>query len=173
MRLIRNVLLFIIEYCFKIAAPLAAVIAMAAEGGFMTKVIEGFRSLPEAVREIIWWIKNIPEVGRIVDDYNTLTAATFNQKYGAGAVNYVMDYLNEGVSYLQQVYLNLSDQPISTVLAAVIVFLILYLLARGVRFVRQEGQGSFVTKFERRTGNRIFKKRREETSGGIDHIGHK
>lgn len=158
MRFIANIFLFIFELCLKLAASLAAIIGMAAQGGFISKLIEGFQSLPEAVREIIWWVNNIPEVGRIVNDYNTLTAANFNQKYGSGAVNYVMDYLNEGVSYLQQVYLNLSDQPIATVLAAVIAFLALYFLARTMRFIRQEGQGSFVTKFERRTGNRFFKK---------------
>lgn len=158
MRLIANTFLFVFELCFKLAASLAAIIAMAAQGGFISKVMAGFYSLPEAVREIIWWFQNIPEVGRIVNDYNTLTAANFNQKYGSGAVNYVMDYLNEGVSYLQQVYLNLSGQPVATVLAAVVVFLIFYLMARIVRFVRQEGQGSVVTRFERRAGNRVFKK---------------
>lgn len=160
LRILKQFILFIIEICLKLAAPLAAIISMAAHGGFFYKIIAGFQSLPEAIREIIWWIKNIPEVGKIVDDYNTMTAATFNQKYGAGAVNYVMDYLNEGITYLQQVYQNLIEQPVSTVLAAVIVFLIFYLLARIVRFIRQEGQGSFITKFERRTGGRIFKDRK-------------
>ncbi|SMO51959.1 hypothetical protein [Fodinibius sediminis] len=165
MRLIANLFLFVIEYCFKLAAPLAALIATAARGGFFAKMMEGFQSLPEAVRESIWWIKNIPEVGKIVNDYNTLTAANFNQKYGSGAVNYVMDYINEGVSYFQQVYMNLSEHPLVTVIAALIVFLIFYLLARLVRFVRQEGQGSFITKFERRAGDRVFKRGSTSSSG--------
>lgn len=158
MRIIANAFLFIIEFCLKLAAPLAAVISMAASGNFLYKVIEGFRSLPAAVAEIIWWIGNIPEIGRIVDDYNTMTAADFNQKYGAGAINYVMDYLNEGISYLQRVYLNLVDQPVATLCAALVVFFIFYLLSRLVRFVRQRGQGSVVTKFERRMGHKVFKK---------------
>lgn len=168
MRLIANIFLFIIEFCFKLAAPLAAFIAMPAQGGFFSKVIEGFQSLPEAVREIFWWFKNIPEVGKIVNDYNTLTAANFNQKYGSGAVNYVMDYMNEAVNYLQQVYLNISQQPFATVLAAITVFLVFYLLARLVRFVRQEGQGSLVTRMERRAGKRVFK-REKASSGGMDN----
>lgn len=163
MRLIANLFLFIVELCLKLAASLAAIIAMAAQGGVVSKVVSGFYSLPEAVREIIWWVKNIPEIGKIVNDYNTLTAANFNQKYGSGAVNYVMDYLNEAVNYLQQVYLNISGQPLATVLAAVIVFLIFYLAARIARFVRQEGQGSFVTRFERRAGHRVFKKKKNST----------
>jgi predicted PurR-regulated permease PerM len=164
LRILKQLILFIIEICLKVAAPLAAIISMAASGGFISKVVAGFQSLPEAVREIVWWIKNIPEVGKIVDDYNTMTAATFNQTYGAGAVNYVMDYLNEALTYLQQVYRNLVEQPVSTVLAALLVFLLFYLMARVVRFVRQEGQGSLVTKFERRTGNRIFKKSNTSSS---------
>ena len=157
LRFIRQVLLFILEYCLKLAAPLAAIISMAAPAGFFSKIIAGFRSLPDAIREIIWWIGNIPEIGRIVNDYNTLTAASFNQKYGSGAVNYVMDYLNEGVAYLQRVYVNLAEQPITTILAAGIIFLIFYITARLVRFVRQEGQGSFIARYERRKGERIFR----------------
>jgi predicted PurR-regulated permease PerM len=148
----------LIEFALKLAAPLAAIISMAASGGFIYKVVEGFRSLPDTVREIIWWIRNIPEISNIIDDYNTLTAAEFNQKYGTGAVNYVMDYLNEGVEYLQQVYMNFAERPITTISAALLAFLICYLLARVVRFIRQQGEGSVVTKFERRAGNKIFKK---------------
>jgi len=158
MHLLKQVLLFLVEFCLKIAASLGAVISLAARGGLFAKILTGFRSLPDAVREIVWWIRNIADVGVIVNDYNTLTAANFNQKYGAGAINYVMDYLNEGVSYVQKVYLNLSDQPVTTILAALVVFLIFYLLARLVRFFRQEGQGSIVTRLERRAGDRVFRK---------------
>ncbi len=165
MNILKQLIFYPVELCLKLAAPLAAIISMAAQGNFIAKIVAGFQSLPEAVREIIWWIKNIPEVGKIVDDYNTLTAADFNQQYGAGAVNYVMDYLNQVITYLQQVYQNLVEQPISTVLAALIVFLLFYLMARIVRFLRQEGQGSFITKFERRAGNRIFVNRKNEASG--------
>ncbi len=157
MRIIVNGILFIVELCFKLAAPLAAFISMAASGDFITKLIQGFKSLPQAINEIIWWFRNVGEIGTIIEDYNTMTAANFNQKYGAGAINYVMEYLNEAVAYLQQVITNLSDQPVSTVCAAAFVFLIFYMLARLARFIRQEGQGSVVNKFERKMGNRMFK----------------
>lgn len=159
MRAIGKALLFIIEYCFKLAAPLAGFISLGAQGPFVSKIVEGFESLPDAVREIIWWFRNIPEVGRIIDDYNTMTAANFNAKYGSGAINNVMDYLNEGVTYLQHVYVNLAEQPMSTILAAAIVFLVFFLLARLARFVRQEGQGSIIDRYERRAGDRVFKHR--------------
>lgn len=151
-----------IELCFKLAAPLAAIISMAATGGFFNKLLKGFWSMPKAIREIIWWIQNSSEVSTIVDDYNSLTAAAFNQKYGAGAINYVMEYLNEGIDYLQLVYVNFTEHPVVTILAAGITFLVFYLLARIARFVRQKGQGSVVTKFERRAGKRIFEDPQEE-----------
>lgn len=157
MRAIGNAILFIVEFCFKLAAPLAAFISMGASGGFINKIIQGFQSLPEAIREIIWWFENIPEIGRIIDDYNTMTAANFNAKYGAGAINNVMDYLNEGVTYLQHVYLNLAEHPVETILAAIVVFLVFYILARVARFIRQEGQGSIIDRAERRAGHKVFK----------------
>lgn len=158
MRYIIQPVFFLIEFALKLAAPLSAIISMAASGNLIQKVVEGFRALPDTVREIVWWIQNIPEISNIIDDYNTLTAAEFNQEYGAGAVNYVMDYLNEGVEYLQQVYVNLAERPITTILAALLAFFICYFSARVVRFVRQKGEGSVITKFERRAGDRMFKK---------------
>lgn len=158
MRYIIQPIFFLIEFALKLAAPLSAIISMAASGSLIQKVVEGFRALPDTVGEIVWWIRNIPEISNIIDDYNTLTAAEFNQEYGAGAVNYVMDYLNEGVEYLQQVYVNLAERPITTISAALVAFFICYLSARVVRFVRQKGEGSVITKFERRAGNRVFKK---------------
>lgn len=163
MRKIINAILFIVEYCFKLAAPLAAVISLAAPGSIIYKVTQGFRSLPEAVREIVWWFQNASEIGTIINDYNTMTAANFNQKYGAGAINNVMAYLNEAVTYLQRVYVNISEQLVATILAAVTVFLIFYLLARIARFIRQEGQGSLVTKFERKMGSRVFEDQKNST----------
>lgn len=163
LRIFKQIVLLIIEFCFKLAAPLAAIVSLAAGGGFFSKFLSGFRSLPRAIREIVWWVQHIPEIGKIVEDYNTLTAASFNAKYGSGAINYVMAYFNEGLTYLQQVYQNLAEQPVVTVLAAGSVFLSLYLLGRLVRFIRQRGQGSVITKFERRTGHRIFNTREGNT----------
>ncbi len=164
MEKIGHAILFIVEIVLKIAAGLAAVISLAAAGGFIHKIVEGFQSLPAAIRKIYWWFENAPEINTIVEDYNTMTAASFNQKYGMEAVNSVMDYLNETVAWLQQVYLNLTEEPVGTVLAVIIVFAAFYLTARLLRFYRQKGQGSFVTKFERRAGNRIFFNRRGDTA---------
>jgi len=156
MRIFIQLLLFIIEYGLKLAAPLAVSISLGARYGFLNKIMYSFRSLPDAIRKIGWWIGNIPAVSEIVDDYQTLTASSFNQKYGAGAVNYVMDYLGESISYFQKVYNNLSEQPIATIMAALIVLFIFLAVAWIARFVRQKGQGSLITKFERRMGKRVF-----------------
>jgi len=163
LQFLKQLILIPIEYCFKLAAPLAAIISMAAQGGFVYKIVEGFQSLPEAIREIIWWFSNISEIGTIIDEYNTMTAANFNQKYGAGTINSVMEYLNEGVAYLQLVYLNLAEQPLATILAAFVVFMIFYLAARLVRFIRQKGQGSVIDKMERRAGDKVFSHSHEHT----------
>ena len=133
-------LLWITELALKIAAPVAAAISLGNTGHFFEKVMTGFASLPQTIRDLFVTLGSSDYVTRVITDYNTLTAAAFNQKYGAGAINYVMDYLNEGVSYLQNVYENLNDQPLSTIVATLLVFMVLYLLSRAARFVRQRGQ---------------------------------
>ncbi len=157
LRFLEQAIEFILEFILKITASLAALIALAAPGGFLSKLAEGFQSLRGAVQEVWWWITHIDEFGQVMEDYNTLTAAAFNQKYGAGAVNSVMDYLNEGVDYIQRIWQNLNAEPIGTLLAAILIFLIFYLAARLIRFVRQRGQGSFIDKFERKQGRKVFK----------------
>lgn len=156
MEKIGHFILFVAEIILKMAASLAALIALASVGNLFYKIIHGIQSLPVTVKEIIWWFKNVPEIDRLIEDYNTMTAASFNQKYGMEAVNSVMGYLNEIVNYFQAVYVNISEEPINTILATIIVFLIFYLSARLLRFYRQKGQGSFITKFERRAGRLIF-----------------
>jgi len=151
-----SALLWIIEMVFKILAPVAAAISLGDPGSFLSKVSSGFGSLPEKIRELVRTLDSTDYVTRVINDYNSLTAAAFNEKYGGDAINYVMQYLNEGVSYLQNVYQNLSAEPVSTVLAALFVFMLLYLSSRLVRFVRQRGQGSVIDRMERRAGDKVF-----------------
>lgn len=151
-----GLLLWIMEMAFKILAPIAAAISLGDRGGFLSKIGSGLGSLPEKTVELVKTIRNTDYVTRIIDDYNSLTAAAFNEKYGGDAINYVMQYLNEGVAYLQNVYQNITEEPVSTAFAALLVFLLLYLLSRLMRFVRQRGQGSVIDKMERRAGDKIF-----------------
>ncbi|MGK7371152.1 MAG: hypothetical protein ACNS64_13160 [Candidatus Halalkalibacterium sp. M3_1C_030] len=156
-----NALLWVIEMAFKILAPVAAAISLGDRGGFFSKVGSGLASLPEKIRELVRTLGNSDYVTKVINDYNSLTAAEFNEKYGSGAINNVMQYLNEGVSYLQNVYQNLSSAPVSTLLATLLVFLMLYLASRLARFIRQRGQGSVIDKMERKAGEKIFRSKPE------------
>lgn len=156
-RVTSNAFLWIFEIALKIAAPVSAAISLGSRGSFPEKIGAGFASLPETVRELIYTFGSSDYVVRVINDYNTLTAAAFNEKYGGGAINYVMQYLNEAVSYFQNVYENMSSEPVSTAIATLLVFLVLYLLSRSARFVRQRGQGSVIDKMERKAGDKIFR----------------
>lgn len=152
-----SALLWILEIALKIAAPVSAAICLGSKGSFFEKVGAGFGSLPDTVRELIVTLGTSDYVVRVINDYNTLTAAAFNEKYGGGAISYVMQYLNEAVSYFQNVYDNMSSEPFSTAFATVLVFVVLYILSRFARFVRQQGQGSVIDKMERKAGDKIFR----------------
>ena len=151
-----SALLWTLEIAFKITAPVAAAISLGTQGGFFDKVGSGFASLPQTIRELLVTLGSSDYVSQIINDYNSLTAAAFNEKYGGGAIQYVMQYLNNGVVYLQKVYQNLTTETISTVIATLLVFVVLYLISRSVRFVRQRGQGSVVDRMERKAGDKIF-----------------
>lgn len=151
-----SMLLWIMEMGFKLLAPIAAAISLGDQGNFLSKIGTGLGSLPEKISELVRTIRNTDYVTRVIDDYNSLTAAAFNEKYGGDAINYVMQYLNEGVAYIQNVYQNITAEPVSTVLAALLVFMLLYLSGRLMRFVRQRGQGSVIDKMERKAGEKIF-----------------
>jgi len=157
-RAVANPFLWVLEIAFKIASSVAALIVLGQKGSFFEKVGAGFYSLPQAGSEFYQTVSSSGYILEVINDYNTMTAAAFNQKYGGGAVNYVMAYLNEGVAYLLNVYENMSAEPVSTLLAALLVFCILYLLARSLRFYRQRGQGSFLDRAERKAGDRVFNK---------------
>lgn len=159
-----NGFLWILELVLKLTSSVAAAISLGSTGSFFEKVGNGFASLPRAVGELYRTVSGSGYIVDVINDYNSMTAAAFNQKYGGGAVNYVMAYLNEGVNYLLNVYENLSLEPASTLFAALLVFAVLYLSARGSRFVRQRGQGSFIDKMERRAGKKMF---RSETAENV------
>lgn len=155
-RAVANPILWLLEIIFKITSTLAAALTLGVKGSFFKKVAGGFASLPEAGSELYQTVGSSGYIAGLINDYNTMTAAAFNQKYGSGAVNYVMNYLNDGVGYLLSVYENLSSEPVSSLLAALLVFITLYITARLFRFIRQRGQGSYLDRMERRAGERLF-----------------
>ncbi|MEX0684969.1 MAG: hypothetical protein WD267_09135 [Balneolales bacterium] len=151
-----NIVLFLLEYFLKVSSGIAGLIVLGADGSFFTKLVTGYHSLLPVIGEIIKFPERMTYTWTVVDDYNTLTAASFNQRYGAQAVNHVMVSMNDGVAYFQSVYQNLAFQPIGTVFAFLVAFLSLYLLGRGICFIRQKGQGSYLAQMERKMGNRVF-----------------
>lgn len=159
---ITNGFLWIIEMGLKVIAPVGAAITLGAGGTFFEKLGTGFASLPQTIRRLFETIGQSDYVLDVINDYNTLTAAAFNQKYGSGAINYVMEYLNGAVRYVQNVYQNLSSEPVATLFAVIVVFLMLYLSGRTARFIRQRGQGSILDRMERKTGEKFFGAANEE-----------
>ncbi|SMO58200.1 hypothetical protein [Gracilimonas mengyeensis] len=151
-------LLFVLEFVFKIAAGVVALIVLAAPDSFLDKLATGFGSLSEVYHKLAAWPEKLSYISMVIEDYNTQTAADFHQRYGGQAMDRVMDMLNEGVAFFQAVYQNLAEQPIATIGATLLAFLLFYACGRTCRFVRQRGQGSFLVRKEREIGNRIFKK---------------
>jgi hypothetical protein len=154
--LIAKPILFLLEYLFKLAAGVIGMIVLGAGGSFFSKIGTGFGSIGEVLRQVATRPDTLTYIGTVIQDYNTLTAATFNERYGGDAINRVMELLNEGVAYGQAVYQNLTGQPVTTVGATLLVFLLFYIIGRGCRFFRQKGQGSFLIKKERELGQRVF-----------------
>jgi hypothetical protein len=150
--------LFLLEYILKFSAGVISLIVLGDPGSFLGKLGTGYGSLLTVYEKIAEWPGNLFYLGSIIHDYNTLTAATFNQRYGGDALNSVMDVLNNAVVYFQAVYQNISHDPFSTVTATIIAFLSFYLTARACRFIRQRGQGSYIVQKERQLGDRIFRK---------------
>lgn len=154
--IVAKLILFLLEYLFKLAAWIIAIIVLGASGSFLSKVGTGFGSIGDVLYRISEWPERLSYLGTVIQDYNTLTASAFNERYGGEAINRVMESLNEGVTYGQAVYQNFTHEPITTILATLIVFLLFYVLGRACRFYRQKGQGSLLVKKERKLGRRFF-----------------
>lgn len=149
--------LFLLEYMLKFSAGVIAAITLGGQGPFLAKIATGFGSFFNVIQRIMIWADNLTHIMTVVEDYNTLTAAAFNQRYGGQAINQVMASLNEGVAYMQAVYQNLTVQPFVTIIATFISFITFYAAARIVRFVRQRGKGSYIVRKEREIGDRFFR----------------
>lgn len=149
-------ILFLLEYLFKLTAGVIAMIVLGAPGSFFGKLGTGFGSVAGVLRQIAEWPEQADYLGTVIQDYNTLTASTFNERYGGQALNRVMESLNEGVAYGQAVYQNLTHQPVATVVATLVAFLVFYVIGRACRFLRQKGQGSYLIQKERQLGKRVF-----------------
>lgn len=155
-RKVGKLVLFLLEYLFKLSAGVIAIIVLGAGGSIAGKLGTGFGSIADVLRQIAEWPDRLVYLGTVIQDYNTLTASAFNERYGGETINRVMESLNEGVDYGQAVYQNLTQQPVATIVATLVAFLIFYVIGRTCRFFRQKGQGSFLIKKERELGRQVF-----------------
>jgi hypothetical protein len=148
--------LLLLEYCVKLTAVVVTAVTLAARGTFSDKLGTGFSSLSPSLRKLFDSPSEISGAASMIHEYHTLSAAAFHEHYGADAINGVLAYLNGGIVYLQTVAQNFASQPFSTFFAALVAFGSLYLLSFILRFARQKGQGSYLTRLERRLAVRIF-----------------
>ena len=148
--------LLVLEYSVKLTAVVVAAVTLSARGTFGEKLGAGFSSLSPSLRKLFDAPSEISGAASVIHEYHTLPASAFHEQYGADAINGVLAYLNGGIVYLQTVTQNFANQPFSTFFAALVAFGGLYLLSFILRFARQKGQGSYLTRLERRLASRIF-----------------
>lgn len=148
--------LLFLEYCVKVTAVVVTAVTLSARGAFGEKLGTGFSSLSPSLRKLFDSPSEISGAASMIHEYHTLSAAAFNEQYGTEAISGVLAYLNGGIVYLQTVAQNFASQPFSTFFAALVAFGSLYLLSFILRFARQKGQGSYLTRLERKLAARIF-----------------
>ena len=160
--------LWLLEKSFKLVAIVAAGVVLSANGTFAEKLKTGFSSLSGALRKLFEFPAEMDRMGTIIHDYNHLTAAQFNTQYGSEALDSLLWNLNAGIDYLILVYQNLTNQPISTLVACALAFGTFWILSRVLRFYRQKGRGTWLVRLERRLGEKIFKLNRFGSGTGLD-----
>jgi hypothetical protein len=159
MNRLRHVIGLPIEYAMKATAATAGLLSLGAEGGLVGKTLAGYRSIPATIGELRHLPGKLTRVTELVNDYNTQTAREFTTTYGGDVIQMISDNLNGLINYGTQVAENFQTAPLTTLSAAGIAFLGAYGFGRATRFWRQKGQGSFVQKFERDLGDRVFTER--------------
>lgn len=131
-------------------------VVLIADGGFGMKLGTGFSSISASLRSLFEAPGDIIGAAHLIDEYHNLSAAAFEARHGAEAINGVLAYLNGGITYLQDIGQNFATQPFATFFASLISFASLYFISLVIRFARQKGQGSFLNRLERRLGERVF-----------------
>lgn len=131
-------------------------VVLIADGSFGVKLGTGFSSISASLRSLFEAPGDIIGAAHLINEYHNLSAAAFEARHGAEAINGVLAYLNGGITYLQDVGQNFATQPFATFFASLISFASLYFISLVIRFARQKGQGSFLNRLERRLGERVF-----------------
>jgi hypothetical protein len=155
-KLCYHFLMYLIEWGFKLCALVAGWFALVESGSFGLKIRTGFSSLSYGLRQLFKAPSEINKMIWFVRDYAHMGKGALRQTYGAHSVEQFMHTLNEGITFLYRILNNISQNPLSTLGAGLVVVGIFYLLARIIRFTRQRGQGSRIVRMERGLADRIF-----------------
>lgn len=141
------------EYILKIASIPAGIIAAGTGGSALAKAIQGGTKVWTAPIDAV---KNLNKIVEISDDYTVLTAKEFTTKYGTEIGTYLANHLHGIIAWGTQFSHNINNEPIETVLAVLVISGLLYAGGRALKFVRQKGQGSYITKVERKLGHKYW-----------------
>jgi len=160
-RLGYQLLLFVVEWGFKVCAIVAGWFALAATGSLGVRIGTGFTSISYGLRHLLEVPEKFQRMSYLISDYSHMGRDVFQQTYGVEAIDRFMGSLNEAVQFLQRINTNLYRHPLPTIAATIVVFFIFYLLARIIRFARQKGRGSWLNRMEIRIGNRVFDRVRQ------------
>lgn len=148
--------LFIIEWGFKLCALVAGWLTLGAQGSFGMKLATGFGSLSTGLRRLFELPVLIKEMSWAVREYQRIGLAEFQETYGLLPIEQVLGSLSGIFTYVRQISINFSDDPLSTLTATLLVFSAFYVLGRIIRFARQRGRGAFMDRIERRIGDKVF-----------------
>jgi hypothetical protein len=167
-RMLRNIsntlrqVLTLPEYILKVASIPAGVIAAGSGGSALTKAIQGGTKVWTTPIDAV---KNVKKLVEISDDYTVLTAKEFTTKYGTEIGTYLAKHLHGIIEWGTQFSHNINSEPIETIIAIIIVTGLLYTGGRALKFIRQKGQGSYITKMERKLGYKYWPETRYEDEG--------
>jgi len=142
------------EWLTKVAAVPAGVFALGGEGGLVSKMAYGAKTVMTAPFQIPAALSKVQEVAQ---DYTTMVANAFTEKYGPSVVQAAMDEVHGGIEYCNHALQNLQDQPAETLAAGASIAALMYGTGRAIRFWRQKGQGSWADRLERGIGRRFWK----------------
>lgn len=157
-KILKKTVLLSGELLFKATALGVMPLTAASKGNTLEKVIGGYQKLPRITSLPQETYDLILKSKEVLDDLNTIPVTNFISKYASSALHNTLEHTNLAFNYMDNMYNNVVEQPLETSIAVLTSGLIAYSIARGLKFVRQEGQGSYLQKLERKIGNNLFKK---------------
>lgn len=151
-----RLMIWLLEYTFKLFACLTGIAILGTEGSFSTKLSAGFSSLTSSLRTLTELPAKISETITVITDYNMVAESEFVRLHGEQAVGELLAGFNTIAEYALLFYRNLVYSPLETIGAVIIGFTSYYLLARILRFYRVKGKDSFLVRIEKKLAEKVF-----------------